>query len=140
VFEPTPLPILLYEPDFLYRRTVALTARDMHLGEITETSQIEAAAVLLQREMFRGLVICIDEQTDAALSLIDRLRAGETASDPAIPVVTMVSRCDDALLALLLRRNPARIVIKPIRARTLLEALAELGSGAVWRERAAERS
>jgi CheY-like chemotaxis protein len=135
VFEQKPLPILLYEPDFMYRRTVALASREMNLGEVVETSQLDAAAGLLQREMFRGAVICVDERTDDTLALIDRLRAGELASGRDIPVVAMTGRCDADRLALLLRRNPVRVVVKPIRVRTLLEALAGFRDGVPRQER-----
>ncbi|GGC60054.1 response regulator [Undibacterium terreum] len=119
--------MLLVEPETLLRQTVALTARAIGVGNIHEAGNMVLAEQMLKEQAFHGAVISIDtEKTDAAnLGLLDQVRNGATASNKAIPIAAMVERCDSNLLQALSQREVTRIILKPFRARLLLDVFTE---------------
>jgi CheY-like chemotaxis protein len=121
--------MLLVEPENVLRRTVALTARSMGLADIQEAASTPLARQILDQRPFHGALIAIDAGDSFDLTLLDQVRQGRSASRPRIPLAVLASRCDDALLAALRERGVNRIVLKPFRARTLLDAFAALASG-----------
>ncbi|SFF77640.1 Response regulator receiver domain-containing protein [Duganella sp. CF458] len=118
--------MLLVEPENILRRTAALTARSMGLAEVQEASSAAAARQMLAQHPFHGALISIDAGDAFDLSLLDLVRQGHSASRPRIPLAVLASRCDDTLLAALRERGINRIVLKPFRARALLDAFAAL--------------
>jgi len=123
------LNMLLVEPETLLRRTVSLTARTLGLGEIHEASGGEAAQRLLRTLPFHGAVIAINCQADGDcpydLSLLDQIRAGESASPSSLPVAILAEHATTQLLRELNQRSVDRLILKPFRARALLDAFAE---------------
>lgn len=126
--------MLLVEPATLLRRTVALTARSMGLATVHEAASHALAQRLLKSQRFDGALIAIapdqGESTASALALLDQVRAGATASHKAMPIAVMIDNCDAAMLATLLSRGVTRVLIKPFRARTLLDALGGFAAAA----------
>lgn len=120
------LPMLLMEPDALLRRTVVLTARSLGLGSICEAGDHFTAWRTIRERRLGGAVIALDYGTrqyaQYDLTLIDEIRRQETASP--IPIAVMVPYCDAALLQEFRERNVARIILKPFRARILLDTFA----------------
>ena len=126
--------MLLVEPVTLLRRTVALTARSMNLATVHEAASHVLAQRLLKSRRFDGALIAIapdqGETTASALALLDQVRAGATASNKAMPIAVMIDNCDAAMLASLLNRGVTRVLIKPFRARTLLDAITTFSAAA----------
>lgn len=126
------LPMLLVEPDDLLRRTVALTARSLGMGDICEAASPDIASRLLRDRKFGGAVIALDfgkrqyDQYD--LGLIDEIRRQRSADDAAIPIALMLSYCDAGMMEVVRERYIARIILKPFRARVLLDTFAEFFS------------
>ncbi len=117
--------MLLVEPATLLRRTVALTARSMGLATVHEASSHTLALHLLKGKAFDGALIAIDnlESDDgaSAIGLLDQVRAGSTASRPTMPVAVMIGQCDAATLAALRARGVSRVLLKPFKARHLVD-------------------
>jgi CheY-like chemotaxis protein len=122
--------VLLVEPEALLRRTVTLTARSLGVADVYEAASAQTAQRMLYERSFQGAVIAVGDgdAAKADLSLLDEVRKGGTASDRAIPIAMLAERCDAALLQALRERGVRRIILKPLRARLLLDAFAEIGA------------
>ncbi|WP_342113260.1 response regulator [Pseudoduganella sp. OTU4001] len=118
--------MLLVEPESMLRRTVALTARSLGLADVQEAASTTLARQMLAREAFDGALIAIDAGDAFDLSLLDQVRLGQSASQAHIPLAVLAANCDDTLLAALRERRVDRVVLKPFRARTLLDAFTAL--------------
>ncbi len=125
--------MLLLEPSTLLRRTVSLTARSLALGEVHEAASEATAMRLLYGKLFHGAVFAITPQSadDAAppeLALIDTIRTGYSASRRDIPIVVMLEYVTPELLAALRQRQVSRVIVKPFRARDLLDTFAQFAA------------
>lgn len=122
------LNMLLVEEQPLLRRTVALTARTLGLGTIHEAASMEAAERLLREHSFHGAVISIDcgalRGCVYNLALLDRMRNGMYVSDSDIPIAVMAENATAELLNDLRERHISRVILKPFRAKVLLDAFA----------------
>jgi len=122
------LNMLLVEEQPLLRRTVALTARTLGLGTIHEAASMEAAERLLREHSFDGAVISIDcgalRGCVYNLALLDRMRNGMYVSDSDIPIAVMAENATTGLLNDLRERHISRVILKPFRAKVLLDAFA----------------
>lgn len=123
--------MLLVEPATLLRRTVSLTARTLGVAHVHEAASYLLATRLLKEQAFDGALIAIDGapggENEHALALLDEVRGGNTASKAGMPIAVMVGQCDATLLGALQARGVSRILIKPFRARNLIDAFADLG-------------
>lgn len=125
-----PFDILVVEPAHLLRRTVALTVRSLGTARVTEAPTYPTAHQLLERRAFDGAVIALDWPAPGVvcegLTLVHRIRAGEFESDASIPITLMVDACDAGLLQELRGRQIHRILIKPFRARDVIDTIATM--------------
>jgi DNA-binding NtrC family response regulator len=123
--------LLLVEPETLLRRTIAMTAHGAQLAHMHEATNAAAARGLLSRRRFDGAVVALDLDTPkeqgGPLAMLDLLQDARSPADAAIPVAVMVDRCDAMLLASLRTYGVSRVIIKPVRARVVIEAIADLG-------------
>ncbi len=119
-------PMLLVEPEDMLRRTVSLTARSLGMAEIDEAASVQAAQRLLRQRRYRGAVIAIDTGTVHDFSLLDQVRQGQSACDAQMPIAVLANRADPAMIAALRGLGVQRIILKPFRAKVLLEAFAAL--------------
>lgn len=117
--------LLLVEPDYVMRRTVAMTARSTEIAEITEASTYERAREIALRQAFDGLIVSLDG-AGAGLDLLTRVRSGASASDIAVPVAVLTDRIDAATVLTLRTHTVARVVVKPCKVKTLMECIAAL--------------
>jgi CheY-like chemotaxis protein len=130
VGEATPkhLNMLLVEEQTLLRRTVSLTARSLGLGTVHEAANMSSAERLLRDHAFHGAVIAIDcgvaERYSYNLALLDQVRAGMSASVPTIPIAVMVDHATPDMLEALRKRQVSRVILKPFRAKVLLDTFA----------------
>jgi DNA-binding NarL/FixJ family response regulator len=122
-------PVLLLEPDALLRRTVALTARSMQTSEVHEATSIDGALAMARIRTFKGAVLALDftdeERRQRSLELMAALRKAGFGETSATRIAVMLDACDAELLAELKQRDISRIILKPFRARILLEVLTE---------------
>lgn len=119
--------VLLVEPQAMLRRTVALTARSLGMAQIHEAASIALARQILRQRPFDGAIIAVDDgDTVHDLGLLDQVRGGESASSPQMPIAVMADNCTGEQLLQLKQRQVARVIVKPFRAKILLEALASL--------------
>lgn len=124
--------MILLEPEVLLRRTVAMTARSLGMAEIHEAASTKLAHRMMQERVFHGAVIALDDDSSALedydLSLLDEVRSGLTASPADMPIAVMAGRCDAALVQALRQRQVNRVILKPFRARLLLEVFTEFSA------------
>lgn len=124
--------ILLVEPEPMLRRTVVMTARGLGLGQVHEAASNDAALRMLRSRTFHGAVVAVncigsgaDRQYD--LGLIDRLRADELPGK-TMPIAIMAEQATAELLSALRDRHISRVILKPFRARVLLETIEKFGA------------
>jgi len=124
--------ILLVEPEPMLRRTVVMTARSLGMSQVHEAASNDAALRLLRSRTFHGAVIAVDcvgrgadQQYD--LGLIDRLRADDTPGK-TMPIAIMAEQATAELLSALRDRNISRVILKPFRAKVLLETIEKFGA------------
>jgi len=115
------------DPQSLFRRTVALVARDLDLAYIREASSHDAASRLLDEHPFDGLLLDI-EDTLSGYSLVQRVRTGATRSDQAMPIVLTAASCDASTIAFFKPMAVQRIMLKPFKVKTVLEVISALAA------------
>lgn len=119
--------VLLVEPQAMLRRTVALTARSLGMAQIHEAASTALARQILRQRPFDGAIIAVDDGGAVHdLGLLDQVRGGDSASSPRMPIAVMADNCTGEQLLQLKERQVARVIVKPFRAKVLLEALASL--------------
>ena len=120
-----PIELLLVEPTFLLRRTVAAVARDMRLANPREITTIEQAESLVSLESFDALFLSLDEES-AALELMSRVRNGDTKCSPHVPIAVMAAACDTPLALRLKHLEVRRLLLRPFKVKGVLDAIAAL--------------
>lgn len=124
--------ILLVEPEALLRRTVAMTARSLGLSQVHEAATVDAARRMLRARTYHGAVIAVDcvgrgGERRYDLSLVDELRAAGSANG-AVPIAIMAEQATAELLHELRDRKISRVILKPFRAKVLLETIEHFGA------------
>lgn len=126
-----PLNMLLVEEQSLLRKTVSMTARSLGVGTVHEAATAEAAEKLLRERVFEGAVISLEcgafGGAQHNLTLLDRVRGGMSASDARIPIAVMVDHPTAELVNALRSREVSRVIVKPFRAKVLLDTFASFG-------------
>ncbi|MYN26785.1 response regulator [Duganella levis] len=126
------LNMLLVEEQTLLRKTVSMTARSLGLGTVHEAATVQSAERMLRERAFQGAVISIDCGAQGGchytLELLDKVRNGLSASDASIPIAVMVDQATADLMRELRERQVSRVILKPFRAKILLEAFAQMSS------------
>ena len=120
-----PITLLLVEPQFLLRRTVAAVARDMRLADPKELTSIEQAAALVAIQPFDALFLSLDEE-DAALALMGRVRRGGTRCAADIPIAVTAAACGTPLALRLKELDVRRLLLRPFKVKGVLDAIAAL--------------
>lgn len=114
--------LLLMEPQFMMRRTVTAVARQMDLADIVEVASVDAAQRLLGGKHFDGLLIDLGED-QSGLDLVRRVRDGGTSCLPKLPVALMADRVDAATVGTIKSLEVQRLILKPFKVKTVLEAI-----------------
>lgn len=120
--------MLLVEPADMLRRTVSMTARSLGMDAIDEASSPSQARRLLHERRYSGALIAVDSDGVLDLSLLDEVRQGHTASDAAMPIAVLAAQVDGTFVEALRGRDVRRVILKPFRARILLETFAAMGA------------
>jgi len=119
--------LLLVEPESLMRSTVASATRTLELAQVQEVSSLAAADRLLRDRQFQLLLLALDDE-QAGLRLLNNLRSGRYRGDKSIPVAVLTHTCDGGMVEELKALQVRKIVLKPFRARTLLDTITTLVS------------
>ncbi|SEK86714.1 Response regulator receiver domain-containing protein [Roseateles sp. YR242] len=117
--------LLLVDPHSLFRRTVALVARQLQVAEVHECSSHDAAQRLLEFQPMDGLLVDIGGGLDA-LALVQSVRAGALRCPPAMPIALTAEACDVATAQLYKELEIRRIMLKPFKVKTALEVIQDL--------------
>ena len=120
-----PIELLLVEPQFLLRRTVAAVARDMRLANPKEITTIEQAAALVAFQAYDALFLSLDEE-EAALELMSRVRHGDTRCARDIPIAVTAAACGTLLALRLKELEVRRLILRPFKVKGVLDAIAAL--------------
>jgi len=117
-----PIDLLLVEPHFLVRRTVAAVARDMRLADPREVTTIEQAEALLAASSFDALFLSLDEEA-AALGLMARVRNGDTKCARDVPIAVTAAACATPLAMRLKQLEVRRLLLRPFKVKGVLDAI-----------------
>jgi hypothetical protein len=131
-----PIDLLLVEPQFLIRRTVAAVARDMRLANPKELTTIGQAESLVAFQSYDALFLSMDEEA-AALELMNRVRHGDTRCAADIPIAVTAATCSTSLALQLKRLDVRRVVLRPFKVKGVLDAIAALRQPPAERHRPA---
>ncbi|WP_431288255.1 response regulator [Roseateles chitinivorans] len=121
--------LLLVDPHSLFRRTVAMVARQLNIAEVHEASSLEAAHRLLETQPMDGLLLDIGQGLDA-LALLQSVRAGALRCPAATPVALTAEACDLSTAQLYKELDVRRIMLKPFKVKTALEVIQDLAKPA----------
>ena len=120
-----PLPrVLLVEPQFVLRRTIAMVARDLGMVDFYEASNVGRARTLLAGDAFDGLVLAVQEGAQV-MELLSDLRRGRFATPPDVRVVVLATDGKPVDEARLQALGVTRVLGKPVRISDLLAAIAD---------------
>ena len=129
------LPLLLAEPNALLRQTVALTAGSIRIGPVFQASTLRMAQKMVNERAFAAIIVPLCWDDDAAIEpvidFIEALRSGDTLCPASVPVFVTASSCSLEEATVLAALTVQRVLIKPFKARLLIEVLAELSRSAV---------
>ncbi|HEX4329182.1 MAG TPA: hypothetical protein VH105_20490 [Burkholderiales bacterium] len=117
--------LLIVEPDYMLRRTVALTARSLDLGEINETSTYEDAQAILSHRHIDGLLLALGDG-EQGFALLERIRGGAMKCAADLPVAVVAHGLDLARATRLRDLGVVYIAVRPAKARALLEAMSAI--------------
>ena len=117
--------LLLVDPHSLFRRTVAMVARQLGIAQVHESSSLEAAQRLLEHQSMDGLLLDIGQGLDA-LALLQSVRAGALRCPPSTPVALTAEACDLPTAQLYKELQVRRIMLKPFKVKTALEVIQDL--------------
>lgn len=120
-----PIELLLVEPQFLVRRTVAAVARDMRLANPKELTTIEQAESLVSFHAFDALFLSLEEEA-AALELMSRVRNGDTKCASDIPIAVTAAACGTPLALRLKHLDVKRLLLRPFKVKGVLDAIVAL--------------
>lgn len=125
--------VLLVEPEHLLRRTIALTVRSLGTAEITEAATYPAAHQQCAQRGFDGAVIALEwpltQEQHRGLTLIQQIRAGDSACLPSMPIAVLVESCTAETIQLLRSCGVGRILIKPFRVRDVIDTIGGMRVG-----------
>lgn len=116
------LRILLIEPQFVLRRTMAMVARDLGVVDFHEASSVGRARTLLAGGAFAGLVLDLAEEAQA-MELLGELRQGKFSTPSDAPVIVLEADAKPVDAIRLKALGVARVLGKPVRISDLLSAL-----------------
>lgn len=117
--------LLLFEPYFVLRHTVAAVARDLQLADVVEATTLDGATALLEQRRFDACLMSVADDRQE-LGLLQRLRGGGLATQSETPVAVITEKCDAGLILTLREMQISRIVLKPFKVKVVLETLSRI--------------
>jgi len=117
--------LLLLEPYFVLRHTVAAVARELRIADIVEATSLDSATQMLAHRSFDACLVSVGDEREE-LALIQRLRDGGLASRAETPVAVTAATVDAGLVLALKEMHVSRIVLKPFKVKVMLETLTKI--------------
>lgn len=117
--------LLLVEPQFLWRRTIAAVVRELGIGEVEEFLRVEALRDRLRNRDVDALVLSLDD-SDGVLSLLEDLRQIRQNRSRPLPVIVLAECCDTEMALRLRALEVRRLLLKPFKLKQVVESVAEL--------------
>ncbi|MFW2354511.1 hypothetical protein [Hydrogenophaga sp.] len=117
--------MLVLEPDAVVRSTVAAVVRELELAQVQQAASVPLGTQVLTETAVDALVLSLAD-TEAALELLTRLRAGEFPSRADIPVVVLAPACDGPLALRLKQLEVLRLLLTPFKIRDVVQTLEAL--------------
>ncbi len=117
--------MLVLEPDAVVRSTVAAVVRELELAQVQQAASVPLGTQVLTETAVDALVLSLAD-TEAALELLIRLRAGEFPSRADIPVVVLAPACDGLLALRLKQLEVLRLLLTPFKIRDVVQTLESL--------------
>lgn len=117
--------MLVLEPDAVVRSTVAAVVRELELAQVQQAASVPLGTQVLTETAVDALVLSLAD-TEAALELLTRLRAGEFPSRADIPVVVLAPACDGPLALRLRQLEVLRLLLTPFKIRDVVQTLEAL--------------
>ncbi|MBL0730474.1 response regulator [Piscinibacter sp. HJYY11] len=122
--------VLLVEPHFVMRNTVANVARQLRLADVHEATHYETALRMLQTDVYDALLTDLGDRNDG-VTLVQQVREGATLCDPEVPIAVMATGLDADTVGIFKTLKVQRIMIKPFKVKTAVEVLASLSGVAL---------
>jgi len=121
---PTPQ-LLLVEPDNLVRSTVAGVCRELALAQVHQAASLAVGLQMLQAQPMDVLLLSMAE-TEPAIELITRLRAGAFTSPAEAPVAVMASAVDAETVQRLKALKIRRLLLQPFKIHDVVHTVEAL--------------
>ncbi len=120
--DPPKRTLLLVEPHFVMRRTVAMVAQQLGVAHVREATNYDNALRVLNEARVDGMLIDLADAL-RCLALVQQIRAGGTLCDAALPIGLMAETCDPGTIAMFKSLDVRRIMLKPFKVKTAVEVL-----------------
>ncbi|MGC4395138.1 histidine kinase [Hydrogenophaga sp. T2] len=120
-----PPQLLLVEPDNLVRNTVAGVCRELELAQVHQAASLSVGVQMLQAQAMDLLLLSLSE-ADAAIDLIERLRAGGFSSAPDAPVAVMAVAADATTVQRLKALKIRRLLLQPFKIHDVVHTVEAL--------------
>lgn len=121
----TALPrVLLVEPQFVLRRTIAIVAHDLGMVDFHEASSVGRARTLLATDAYAALVVDLQEGPQA-LDLISDVRQGKLKHPLDLKIIVLAADLLPINDSRLQELGVHRVIKKPVRIADLLSAVVE---------------
>lgn len=117
--------VLLIVPENLIRGTVASVCRDLGLAQVKQAISVAQGERVLMAGTAEGVVLSLSD-VNAALSMLERLRAGAFGCDANLPVAVLAHECTPDLAARLKSLDVKRLLLQPFRLRDVIHTLEKL--------------
>ncbi len=121
----TTLPrVLLVEPQFVLRRTIAIVARDLGMVDFHEASNVARARTLLATGTYEALVLDLEEGPQA-FDLLGDIRQGKSGLPRDLKIIVLAADLAPIEASQLQELEVGRVMKKPVRITELLNAVVE---------------
>ena len=120
--------ILLHEPNALMRQAVAMTTATFEVGIVNQAASLASAKQLLKEDSYDIMILSLDDDPrnwNDLLRLIREVRAGDTKSPSTAAILVSANNCMPNVIQQLKPLRVNRILLKPFKAKLLLESLME---------------
>jgi DNA-binding NarL/FixJ family response regulator len=117
--------VLLIDSNNMVRSTVASVCRDMKLVRLRQATSLALGEQCLLSHRVQGLMLSMAEG-DAAIDLLERLRAGAFVCDVEIAVMVMADVCTKDQVLRLKALNVRRLLLQPFRLRDMVYTVEQL--------------
>jgi CheY-like chemotaxis protein len=121
--------LLLVDPNSLFRRTLAMVARELRVADVYEASSHEAARRLLETQHFDAMLLDLGELRGeglGALAIVQNVRQSSLRCPPDLPIGLTAEQLDMSTMEMFKQLEVKRFMLKPFKVKTALAVVAAL--------------